>query len=533
MTVVVVSQENREDPAAVSQELLAAVAVSVEDLECGERVLINVSGLRFETQLKTLSRFPDTLLGDPRKRMRFFDPLRNEYFFDRNRPSFDAILYYYQSGGRLRRPVSVPVDVFMEEMRFYELGESVMESFKDDEGLMREEERPMPDNDFQRQIWLLFEYPESSGPARISAIVSVVVILISIIIFCLETLPEFREVQQQQQVAQQHQQQVSVEANGTSQGGRKPNPFTDPFFMVETLCIVWFTFEFLMRFLSCPSKPAFFKNIMNLIDVVAILPYFITLGLDLAEHQGSSQQAASLAILRVIRLVRVFRIFKLSRHSKGLQILGQTLKASMRELGLLIFFLFIGVILFSSAVYFAEADDPDSTFTSIPDAFWWAVVTMTTVGYGDMHPVTIGGKIVGSLCAIAGVLTIALPVPVIVSNFNYFYHRETEGEEQAQYLHVGSCQPLADAEDAEDGEDGMGKTRSSSSSSLCIKSDYMVIEDLHGMNSAAFRQPNFLATTNTTTTSSSTTTITTMATTQNNSKQQNCVHINKKIFTDV
>lgn len=74
------------------------------DHECCERVVINISGLRFETQLKTLAQFPETLLGDPKKRMRYFDPLRNEYFFDRNRPSFDAILYYYQSGGRLRRP---------------------------------------------------------------------------------------------------------------------------------------------------------------------------------------------------------------------------------------------------------------------------------------------------------------------------------------------------------------------------------------------------------------------------------------------
>ncbi|OQR67716.1 potassium voltage-gated channel protein Shaker-like, partial [Tropilaelaps mercedesae] len=156
----------------------------------------------------------------------------------------------------------------------------------------------------------------------------------------------------------------------------------------------------------------------------------------------SSNQAMSLAILRVIRLVRVFRIFKLSRHSKGLQILGRTLKASMRELGLLIFFLFIGVILFSSAVYYAEADSERSYFKSIPDAFWWAVVTMTTVGYGDMRPVGVWGKVVGSLCAIAGVLTIALPVPVIVSNFNYFYHRETDQEEMHgahNFSHVTSC----------------------------------------------------------------------------------------------
>ncbi|KAM9845893.1 shaker-related potassium channel tsha2 [Aulostomus maculatus] len=394
--------------------------------ECWERVVINISGLRFETQLKTLNQFPRTLLGDPRRRMSFFDPLRNEYFFDRNRPSFDAILYYYQSGGRLRRPVNVPVDIFMEEIKFYELGEEVEETFKEDEGFIREEQRQLPQNEFQKQVWLLFEHPESSGPARGIAIVSVLVILISIVIFCLETLPEFRE-----EAREPNEQPV---VNGTARA-KKPNPFTDPFFIVETLCIIWFSFELLVRFLASPSKPAFFRNIMNTIDVVAIMPYFITLGLQLAEHQGG-QQAMSLAILRVIRLVRVFRIFKLSRHSKGLQILGQTLKASMRELGLLIFFLFIGVILFSSAVYFAETDDPDSGFSSIPDAFWWAVVSMTTVGYGDMCPVTIGGKIVGSLCAIAGVLTIALPVPVIVSNFNYFYHRETEHEEQFQYTHV-------------------------------------------------------------------------------------------------
>ncbi|XP_062845560.1 potassium voltage-gated channel subfamily A member 1 [Trichomycterus rosablanca] len=386
---------------------------------CCERVVINVSGLKFETQLKTLAQFPDTLLGDPAKRIRYFDPLRNEYFFDRNRPSFDAILYFYQSGGRLKRPVNVPFDIFSEEVKFYELGEEAMQKFREDEGFVKEEEKPLPEDEFKRQIWLLFEYPESSSPARGIAVVSVLVIVISIVIFCLETLPEFRD----------DKEFLSPGKNATHPD-RRFTPFNDPFFIVETVCIIWFSFEIIVRFFACPSKPAFFKNIMNSIDIVSILPYFITLGTDLAQQQGNGQQAMSFAILRIIRLVRVFRIFKLSRHSKGLQILGHTLRASMRELALLIFFLVIGVVLFSSAVYFAEADEPTSQFTSIPDAFWWAVVTMTTVGYGDMKPITVGGKIVGSLCAIAGVLTIALPVPVIVSNFNYFYHRETDNEDQ-------------------------------------------------------------------------------------------------------
>ncbi|XP_061662423.1 potassium voltage-gated channel subfamily A member 1 [Syngnathoides biaculeatus] len=413
------------------------------DDERGERVVINVSGLRFETQLKTLAHFPDTLLGDPKKRMRYFDPLRNEYFLDRNRPSFDAILYYYQSGGRLRRPVNVPLDMFSEEIKFYQLGAEAVEKFREDEGFIREEERPLPDEDFRRQVWLLFEHPESSGPARGIAIVSVAVILISIVIFCLETLPELKEEAGERR---------RTPANGTA--ARRADVLADPFFAAETLCVVWFSFELLVRFLACPSKTAFFRNMMNSIDVVSVIPYFITLGTEPADDPdgGGGEQATSLAILRVIRLVRVFRIFKLSRHSKGLQILGQTLKASMRELGLLIFFLFIGVILFSSAVYFAEADEKESYFTSIPDAFWWAVVSMTTVGYGDMYPITVGGKIVGSLCAIAGVLTIALPVPVIVSNFNYFYHRQTDGEEQAQLLRV-SRQNLAPGSHHEDDDD--------------------------------------------------------------------------------
>ncbi|XP_058498010.1 potassium voltage-gated channel subfamily A member 10 [Solea solea] len=397
--------------------------------EGDQKVIINIAGLRFETQLKTLDQFPETLLGDPLKRMEYFDPMRNEYFFDRNRPSFDGILYYYQSGGKIRRPANVPIDVFADEIVFYELGNEALEQFREDEGFIKDTEVPLPDNDVHKQFWLLFEYPESSNAARAVALVSVFVIVISIIIFCLETLPEFRD--DYDPIVPMVLQPLNQSRVSTAAPSTKLPTFSDPFFIIESACIAWFGFELCVRFVVCPSKREFFHNLMNIIDVVSIIPYFITLFTELitTPEMGSGQNM-SLAILRIIRLVRVFRIFKLSRHSKGLQILGQTLKASMRELGLLIFFLFIGVILFSSAIYFAEVDEPSTQFVSIPDGFWWAVVTMTTVGYGDMCPITVAGKMVGTLCAIAGVLTIALPVPVIVSNFNYFYHRETEAEEK-------------------------------------------------------------------------------------------------------
>lgn len=165
-----------------------------------ERLAINVSGMRYETQLRTLAQFPDSLLGDPERRLRYFDPLRNELFLDRSRVCFDAILYFYQSGGRLRRPANVPLDIFLEELRFYELGEEIIDRFKEDEGFPKEEERPLPANDLQRRLWMLFEYPESSSGARIIAIISVMVIVISILIFCLETLPEFRQEKELREV---------------------------------------------------------------------------------------------------------------------------------------------------------------------------------------------------------------------------------------------------------------------------------------------------------------------------------------------
>ena len=138
---VVSTYPNRAHPRIQDEDVYDDIVGNQQksaDYELSERIVINVSGLRFETQLRTLQNFSNTLLGDPRRRIRHFDPLRNEYFFDRNRPSFDAILYYYQSNGRLRRPVNVPLDVFSEEIKFFELGEEAFNKFREDEGKLNQ-----------------------------------------------------------------------------------------------------------------------------------------------------------------------------------------------------------------------------------------------------------------------------------------------------------------------------------------------------------------------------------------------------------
>lgn len=434
-------------PCQHMQQTMESVHEKKKKKDNTRRIAINVSGLRFETRPDTLEKYPETLLGDANKRSPYFEDDENEYFFDRNRTAFDAILYYYQSGGKLIRPPNVPIDVFADEVRFYKLGDEELQRLQEEEGYADEEEElELPDNEFQKKVWQLFEHPQSSFAARIVAIISVLVIVVSIITFCLETLPVFRF----HWVCDDNI--TAIASNGTTLGttpatminttAKPPDSNCPPgcqtcheeqrhedkampWFAIEAACIAWFTLEYVMRLLSAPRKWPFVRSFLNLVDLVAIVPFYITLPLP-------ASSISSLSVLRVLRLVRVFRIFKLSRHSRGLQILGLTLRASLRELCLLVFFLFIGVVLFSSAVYYAEGgdstipsdDDDTQQFVSIPHSFWWAIVTTTTVGYGDVYPTTAVGKIVGSLCAISGVLTIALPVPVIVSNFNKYYQRE-------------------------------------------------------------------------------------------------------------
>ncbi|KAJ7405717.1 Potassium voltage-gated channel subfamily C member 1 [Willisornis vidua] len=249
------------------------------------------------------------------------------------------------------------------------------------------------------------------------AFASLFFILVSITTFCLETHEAFNTIiNKTEQVINGTETVLQYEIE------------TDPALTyVEGVCVVWFTFEFLVRVVFSPNKLEFIKNLLNIIDFVAILPFYLEVGLS-----GLSSKAAKdvLGFLRVVRFVRILRIFKLTRHFVGLRVLGHTLRASTNEFLLLIIFLALGVLIFATMIYYAERvgaqpNDPSASehtqFKNIPIGFWWAVVTMTTLGYGDMYPRTWSGMLVGALCALAGVLTIAMPVPVIVNNFGMYY----------------------------------------------------------------------------------------------------------------
>jgi potassium voltage-gated channel Shal-related subfamily D protein 2 len=136
------------------------------------------------------------------------------------------------------------------------------------------------------------------------------------------------------------------------------------------VCI--FTLEYLMRFYAAPNRFKFARSVMSVIDVVAIMPYYISLVI-----VKNDDLSGAFVTLRVFR---VFRIFKFSRHSQGLRILGYTLKSCVSELGFMLFSLSMAIIIFATVIYYAEKNVDDSKFTSIPAAFWYTIVTMTTLG---------------------------------------------------------------------------------------------------------------------------------------------------------
>ncbi|XP_042082651.1 potassium voltage-gated channel subfamily D member 2 isoform X2 [Haplochromis burtoni] len=380
-------------------------------------LVLNVSGTRFQTWRDTLERYPDTLLGSTERDF-FFHEETNEFFFDRDPDIFRHILNFYRTG-KLHYPRQECIAAYDEELAFFGIvpeiiGDCCYEDYKDrrrenqeriqDDEDIEQSNEPVPvDMSFRESMWRAFENPHTSTMALVFYYVTGFFIAVSVLANVVETVP-----------CGTAPNRVKVMSCGER--------YELAFFCLDTACVMIFTVEYLLRLLVAPSRYKFVKSVMSIIDVVAIMPYYI--GLVMTDNEDVSGAFVTL------RVFRVFRIFKFSRHSAGLRILGYTLKSCASELGFLLFSLTMAIIIFATVMFYAEKGMSGSKFTSIPAAFWYTIVTMTTLGYGDMVPKTIMGKIFGSICSLSGVLVIALPVPVIVSNFSRIYHQSQRAEKR-------------------------------------------------------------------------------------------------------
>ncbi|KAG8198924.1 hypothetical protein JTE90_015132 [Oedothorax gibbosus] len=385
-----------------------------------KRVILNVGGTRHEVLWKTLESLPLTRLGRLRgcrthdEVMELCDDYSlkdNEYFFNRQPRSFSSILHFYCTG-KLHLVEGMCTIAFCEDLEYWGIHEFDLESccenkyFQHKENMQEEMQNQLEalqqkevESEFgrkgcaqyQKVLWTLLEKPKSSKAARVIRAISIIAILLSTVALSLNTLPSFKQLDSWDNYVLK---------------------------ILERVCMVWFTLEYILRFVASPRKWKFFKSPLNVIDLLAIIPYVMSLVLTWTDSGDYKD------VVEVFLSLRILMILKLARHSKGFQTLGCTLRNSSKELGLLMLFLYIGIVIFSTMAYFAEKRVPASKFKSIPASFWWAsiaMITMTVTSYDGMCPETAFGKAVGIVCCLCGVLVIALPIPIIMNNFTDYY----------------------------------------------------------------------------------------------------------------
>jgi potassium voltage-gated channel Shaker-related subfamily A protein len=256
----------------------------------------------------------------------------------------------------------------------------------------------------KRQVWALMSDPGSSRAAQLIAIAVMLLIVLSCVAYVVQTMPEYSQ-------------------------GAVPAGTAAAFRGVDIFCLLGFTAELGARVWSCPDRVRFLTTPMTWVDILTVAPYYVELVI-------GSAGAASSPLLRMLRLFRVFSVFKVSRYLPWVRVVTNAVALSTEPLVMLLCVVLLAMVLFSSAMYFAERGEwreaegawlrwneaagaaEKSPFPSIPAAFWWCIVTMTTVGYGDVVPVTVPGRLIAACTALSGILVIAIPVSIISTNFN-------------------------------------------------------------------------------------------------------------------
>ncbi len=193
------------------------------------------------------------------------------------------------------------------------------------------------------------------------------------------------------------------------------NAYGPYFAAFDAFSIAVFTIEYVSRLWSCTSshdklyqhavwgRLRFAATPLSLIDLLAILPFYL---------------AAFVSIdLRILRLLRVLRLLKITRYSPALGVIGSVLRQEYRPLAGSLMILLTALVLLASLIYVVEHEAQPDKFANIPAAMWWTMVTITSVGYGDIVPITLLGRLVGGLTMITGIMMVALPTGIVVSGF--------------------------------------------------------------------------------------------------------------------
>ncbi|XP_060939292.1 potassium voltage-gated channel subfamily S member 3-like [Limanda limanda] len=405
---------------------------------------VNVGGFKQQMEHTVLQRFPQTRLGrllccsSKEAILELcdeFSPSEMEFYFDRSPHFFCYVLNFYLTG-KMHLADGLCVISFVQEIeywgikerhldlccsnKFYELmevaGDKQWDQMSDEVQLnssasSTEEPSASEDNiemfegswcaDVRSNIWIRLENPGHSTSAKAIAVASLSMVIISIVAMCVNSMPDFNQFDVNDQEVE--------------------NPVMNFF---ENFCVLFFSVEFILRLAVAPSAKRFLCRPLNIIDFMTVMPFYVTLACDMMAEGDSTELENVGKVVQILRLMRVFRILKLARHSAGLRSLGSTLRDSFSEVGQLMLFLSVGISVFSSLIYFVENESKESDLETIPICWWWATISMTTVGYGDTIPVTPAGKVVGSLCIICGLLIVALPITNIFNKFSKFYEKK-------------------------------------------------------------------------------------------------------------
>lgn len=379
-----------------------------------QKVQINVRGEMFETYEHTLSRFPRTLLGSQTKRNRFYNPIRREYYFDRDKAVFNSILFYYQSNGILSKPETVSYETFSSELKFFQLDGFYEDSDEElDSELAAAARRKAAETlpclrklkRTRRNVWRFFEQPITPAERTYTKF-SLILTVLSLVSLCLETLPTVKHSQLHIQRGNETTQEITVD-------------YEIVWSAVEVVFTIWFTVELILRFLCAPKIAQFVLSFSFLVDITALSPFYVKTVVESLARQKASDMIPY-PVLRVLRLVR---LLKLKRYSVSIRLLFETIVDSREHMSLFVLCIVFNTILLSSFVYFSEGEGESSQFTSIPATFWFTIITLSSVGYGDYVPTSAAGKLVGTFCCIGGTVAMFCFTPVLFTEFRKSWQR--------------------------------------------------------------------------------------------------------------